>query len=118
MSFAMTAAAPCPRRAQGTRTGGPATGLAVAARVILAVGGGYALSAAIVALLAVGLPLAGMARAEAVVLAGILGVLLYLGLLLWAFAERRLGRLALATVPGAAAGFGLAALLARTAPGG
>src|SRR5918998_20086 len=53
-------------------------------------GGGYALAAGLVALLAAGLPWTGMARAEAAVLAGMLGILLYLGLLLWAFAERRL----------------------------
>ena len=89
-----------------------APGLAVAARVVLAVGGGYALAAGLVALLAAGLPWTGMGRAEAAVLAGMLGILLYLGLLLWAFAERRLPRLAAAALLGAPALFAAARLLA------
>ncbi len=58
-----------------------------------AVLGGYAFSAALVALLALALPLAvGMPRSEAVLLASMLGFLIYLALLIWAFAERRLWR--------------------------
>ena len=62
------------------------------ARVVLAVFGGYALSAAGVLLAARAMP--GLARGEAVVLAAMLGFVVYLLLLLWAFAEPRLDRIA------------------------
>lgn len=71
--------------------------IAIAARVLLrvlgAVGGGYALSAALVALLSAALPLTGLARSEAVVLAAMGGFVMYLLLLLWAFSVRSLARL-------------------------
>lgn len=64
---------------------------AVTLRVVGAIGGGFAFTTAAVALAAVVLPLAfGMARGEAVLLSTMLGFVLYLVLLLWAFAERRL----------------------------
>ena len=70
--------------------------LEIPARVLLAIGGGYALSAALVLAVAAALPpMTGLARGEAVVLAAMLGFLLYLGLLLWAFAPVRLRRVAL-----------------------
>ena len=69
------------------------TATAVVLRVTAALLGGYAFSAALVALLAAALPLAGMARSEAVVLAAMLGFLLYLLVLLWAFSVRSLARL-------------------------
>jgi len=65
----------------------------VALRVLGAVGGGYALSAALVALLSAALPLAGLTRSEAVVLAATGGFGIYLLLLLWAFSVRSLARL-------------------------
>ncbi|UUZ76529.1 iron transporter [Polaromonas sp. P1(28)-13] len=49
------------------------TATAVVLRVTAALLGGYAFSAALVALLAAALPLTGMARSEAVVLAAMLG---------------------------------------------
>lgn len=62
--------------------------LMVASRVLAAVFGGYAFSAAWVALLSMVLaPLTGMARSDAVILASMLGFLIYLGVLIWAFAE-------------------------------
>lgn len=65
----------------------------VAARVVAAAGGGYACTAAVVSLAALLLSLVfGIARGEAVVLAAMAGFLLYLIVLLWAFAERRLAR--------------------------
>lgn len=68
-------------------------GLAVASRVVAAVGAGYALTAAAVTLAAAVLPLGlGLARSEAVVLAAMGGFVLYLVVLLWAFAEARLWR--------------------------
>jgi hypothetical protein len=67
--------------------------LTVGLRVLGAVGGGYVFSAACVALLAVALPaLVGMQRSEAVLLASMLGFLIYLGALIWAFATRALWR--------------------------
>ena len=65
----------------------------VVLRVLGAVGGGYALSAALVALLSAALPLTGLARSEAVVSAAMLGFVIYLLLLLWAFSVRSLARL-------------------------
>jgi hypothetical protein len=67
--------------------------LAVTLRVLGAVLGGYAFSAAFVALLALALPrVTGLPRSEAVLLASMLGFLVYLVALIWAFAERRLWR--------------------------
>jgi len=66
--------------------------LALIQRLALTVFGGYGLSSALVSLGA--LALAGvLPRSEAVVLAAMLGFPLYLVLLLWGFAERRLTRL-------------------------
>jgi len=67
-------------------------GLQIVQRVALAVVGGYVLSAEAAAWAALGLrPWLG--AAEAVVLTAMLAFVLYLVLLLWAFAERRLLRL-------------------------
>lgn len=62
-------------------------------RLIAALPGGYAFTAALVALLAAALPLLGLARSEAVVSAAMLGFVLYLLVLLWAFSVRSLARL-------------------------
>lgn len=62
-------------------------------RLIAAIPGGYALTAAAVAVSGGLLPLLGMTRSDAVVLSAMLGFVLYLVLLLWAFAERSLARL-------------------------
>ncbi len=65
-------------------------------RVITVVVGGYGATSVIVALLAAGLPLStGLARSEAVVLASMLGFLIYLALLLWGFSVQKLSRLVL-----------------------
>lgn len=64
----------------------------VTLRVLGAIFGGYAFTAASVALLSVALPMLGMARSEAVILASMLGFVAYVGLLIWAFAEPRLSR--------------------------
>ncbi|MEY4544228.1 MAG: hypothetical protein RL685_423 [Pseudomonadota bacterium] len=83
----------------------------IVSRSVAAVLGGYAFSAACVALFAVGLPLSGMARSEAVLLASMLGFLLYLGAILWAFSERRLDRVWLVLAGGAVVAYGLMRLL-------
>jgi hypothetical protein len=82
--------------------------IAIVIRIALVVIGGYVASAAVVATLSVVLPLAGVARSEAVILSSMLGFPLYVVFLLWGFAERRLWRLCLALA--LAAGSGLAAL--------
>lgn len=72
------------------------TGLSILLRVVVAVGGGYAVAAGLAALAAVILPAAGlMVRSEAVVLASMLAFLMYLALLIWAFADPRPARLCL-----------------------
>lgn len=77
--------------------------------VLGAVIGGYAFSAALVALGSVALPLAtGLARSEAVLLSSMLGFVVYLVVLIWAFAERRLGRVWGVLAAGAALTFLLA----------
>ncbi|MDP3796229.1 MAG: iron uptake protein [Polaromonas sp.] len=80
---------------------------AVVLRVTAALLGGYAFSAALVALLATALALAGMARSEAVVLAAMLGFVLYLLVLLWAFSVRSLARLWAVLAGGSVLGYGL-----------
>lgn len=80
---------------------GPRLGLCL--RLIAAVPGGYALTAAAVAVSGGLLSLAGMVRSEAVVLSAMLGFVLYLVLLLWAFSVRSLWRLCGVLVGGLAA---------------
>jgi len=66
---------------------------AMVLRVLGAIGGGYAFTAAAVAAASAALPLVGMSRSDAVVLAATLGFVLYLLVLLWAFSVRGLVRL-------------------------
>lgn len=83
-------------------------------RVATAVVGGYAATSGVVALLAVGLPLStGLARSESVLLASMLGFLIYLALLIWGFSVTSLSRLVLAFAGLAAVAFALVALLQR-----
>ncbi|MEM1096270.1 MAG: iron uptake protein [Bacteroidota bacterium] len=82
-----------PRGSRGFRALGSHPGVHVTQRVLLAVVGGYLLTEAVVSLLAAMLAAVGMVRSEAVVLSMMLGFVIYLLLLLWAFAERRLLRL-------------------------
>lgn len=65
---------------------------AIAVRVLTAVGGGYACTAAAVAVLAALLALAGIPREQAAVAAALSGFPLYLGVLLWSFTAPRLAR--------------------------
>ncbi len=90
--------------------------LPVVLRTVLAVLAGFGFSTAVSGLGAVGLPLAfGMARSEAALLCSMLGFILYLAVLLWAFAEPRLMRVALVLVGGGAAAWWLARALAPVA---
>lgn len=62
-------------------------------RVLGAVFGGYALTALMVAAAGAVMARLGMARSEAVVLAAMLGFLVYLALLLWGFSIAYVARL-------------------------
>jgi hypothetical protein len=88
----------------------------VTLRVLLGVGGGYAVSAATSAALALGLSqFAGLERAEATVLCAMLGFAFYLLALLWAFTEPRLGRVAVAVLGGSLLGYGVVRWLSPAA---
>lgn len=80
-------------------------GLAFAQHIGLALAGGYGLTVLLTMLLARALS-GPLARSEAVVLSAMLGFLVYLVILLWAFAEHRLLRLWLVL-----GGGGMAALI-------
>lgn len=100
-----------------TRSSALQTG-AIVVRLAAAIGGGYAVSAGMAALMAVTLPSLGLLpRSEAVVLASMLAFLIYLVLLLWAFAERRLMKLCLIMAVAGAASWGGALALARLSLG-
>lgn len=91
----------------------------VAIRLVAAIGGGYGVSAGLAALMALALPAATpMPRGEAVVLSAMLAFLVYLGLLIWAFAEPRLMRLCLLLAAAGAVSWGGALGLVRLANGG
>lgn len=63
-------------------------------RLFAAVGGGYVAATGLAALTSVALAtVTSMQRSEAVVLSSMLAFLVYLALLIWGFAERRLTRL-------------------------
>lgn len=95
------------------------TGLSVFVRLVAAIGGGYAVAAGLAALAAVALPAARlMPRSEAVVLASMLAFLVYLALLIWAFADRRLIRLCLVLAGAGIASWGGAWGLLRLTAGG
>ena len=65
----------------------------LALRVVAAIGGGYACTVALASASAQLLVLFGsIARSEAVILAAMLGFILYLVLLIWSFSETRLWR--------------------------
>ena len=90
----------------------------IAQRVLLAVGGGYALTSAAVTLAGAALAALGVARGDAVLACMMLGVAAYVAVVVWAFAERRLGRLWLVLGGGALLGAGLVRVLATAAAGG
>ncbi len=71
----------------------PAGAGRVVLRLVAMVPGGYAATSALVAAGAAALPLAGMARSDAVTIVSLLGIPLYLAIVLWAAAERSLVRL-------------------------
>lgn len=89
------------RNHRGART------LRILLRVLGAVAGGYALTALAVAALGAVMTQLGMARAEAVTLAAMLGFVIYLALLLWGFSAKSVARLWLTLAGGAAVLAGL-----------
>ena len=85
---------------------------AVAARVVLAVAGGYAVAAAATAFLSLTLPLV---RSEAVAAATLASFAIMAGAVIWVFSARSLGRAALGlAVPGLLLAAGLWIALSRT----
>ena len=95
------------------------TAVPIVLRLIAAIGGGYAVAAGLAALLAVVLPaITPMVRSEAVVLSSMLAFPIYLALLIWAFAERRLFRLCLVFGSAGVISWSFALGLARLAIGG
>ena len=80
-------------------------------RILLVVVGGYLLAAGTSGLAAAALAHV-MPRAEAVVLMAMLAFLVYLALLIWGFAERRLARVAVVLGGGGVAAFALAETIA------
>lgn len=81
-------------------------------RLLGAVFGGYALTALTVAAAGAVLVRLGMARSDAVVLAAMLGFVVYLALLLWAFSVKSTAHLWLAMM-GSAAGMAVLLSVAR-----
>lgn len=74
-------------------------GLRIAARVLAALVGAYAVTAGAAALIAVILVLAaGASRADALIAASMIGYVIFALVMLWCFAERRLARVWLALV--------------------
>jgi Ca2+/Na+ antiporter len=94
---------------RGNATGGP--WWVLPGRLVLIVVGGYATASALVAGLTVTLSFAGLPRSEAVVLVSMLGFVIYLALLIWGFAERKLTRLTLGLALLCACGLVLFALM-------
>lgn len=71
----------------------PRAGLGIAARVLAAVVGSYAVTAGASALIGVLLVVvARLGRSDALIIGSVLGYLLFVFLMLWCFAERRLLR--------------------------
>lgn len=95
------------RSGVGNRDHRGARTLRIVLRVLGAVVGGYALTALAVTALGAVMTQLGMARAEAVTLAAMLGFVIYLALLLWGFSVKSVVRLWLTFAGGAAALAGL-----------
>ena len=105
---------------QGTvQRPGARKAIPVILRLVAAIGGGYAVAAGLAAVAARALPVTtAMPRSEAVVLASMLAFLIYLGLLIWGFAEPRLARLCLILAAAGIISWAGAFGLVRLASGG
>jgi len=82
-----------------------------AIRIVVAIAGGWLLTDLFVAWVSLLLVMFGMEKAEAVVLLPSLGFLIYLGILIWAFAVHSLRRLCTVVSLGIVLSYGLARLL-------
>lgn len=92
-------------------------GLRIAGRVLAATIGAYAVTAGSAALIAVLLALAAHAsRSDALIVGSAIGYLLFVFLMLWCFAERRLMRVWLMLLLAASATHGLAMLIEPALP--
>ena len=87
------------------------TAVNVGLRVIGSVGGGYAFTATLVALLSAALSRAEISRSEAVTAAALMGFVLYLVVLLWGFSVRSVTRLWALLASGTALASALAFLM-------
>lgn len=67
----------------------PSHNVARSLRLIVAIFGGYAFAAGFVAIIAVALPNFGMVRTESATLGGMLGMLVYLVIIIWAVASTK-----------------------------
>ena len=72
----------------------PGPNFARVLRLIVAGFGGYAFAAGVVAVISAGLPNLGMAPTESATLGGLLGILVYLVIILWAASSPRPVRMA------------------------
>lgn len=89
------------------------TAFARSGRLIVAVVGGYAFAAGMVALIGAGLPHWGMHRSEAIALGAMLGLPAYLAIIIWATSSLRPWRSAFVIAAFAAAMILLAPMLAE-----
>ncbi|MEM1042757.1 MAG: hypothetical protein AAGI91_09020 [Bacteroidota bacterium] len=117
MSYASPSATP-ERKTNALRAAAGHPASQVVQRVLLAVVGGYLLVESGTALLAWVLATLGMARSEAVVSGMLLAIVLYLLILIWAFAERKLVRLWLVLGGGTLVAVGLAQAVEAMASAG
>ena len=101
---------------QTLQRAGARKAIPIIVRLVAAIGGGYAVAAGLAALAARALP--AMTAREAVVLASMLAFLVYLGLLIWGFAEPNLVRLCLILAAVGIVSWGGALGLVRLASGG
>lgn len=93
-------------------------GLRIASRALAAVIGSYAVTAGAAALIGVLLVVgAGLGRSDALIIGSVLGYLLFVFLMLWCFAERRLLRVWSVLVLAAATTHGAAWLIAPAMAG-
>lgn len=91
--------------------------LRIVTRIAAATLGSYAVTAGAAALVAVALvATAHLSRSDALIVGSMIAYLLFTFLMLWCFAERRLGRVLLILVAGALSTHGLAVLIERNLP--
>lgn len=92
--------------------GNPGTNLSRSLRLFVAVFGGYAFAAGLVAVIAAALPRLGMARTESATLGGMLGMLIYLAIVIWAVASTRPIRTTVIVFAASAIMIGIAPMMA------